>query len=77
MSKSVKYWLNVDIPTQRCTIHTSDCFYKPKKSLYKGVRFLGRDGGWMPFPDVSALKKYWLSLGKGYELHNCRICKPQ
>jgi hypothetical protein len=76
MSK-VRYWLNVDVPTQMCTIHTPDCLHQPKESLFKGVRFLERNGGWMPFVDGPTLKKYWLSLGRGYALHYCKICTPK
>lgn len=76
MKEKVKYWLNVDFPTSTCTVHTIDCYFKPRKNKYKGVRVLARDGGWMPFPDVVSLRKYWLSLGNRSKIHKCKICNP-
>ena len=76
MSEKIKYWLNVDFPTSICTVHTVDCYFKPRRTRFKGVKFLDSDGGWMPFPEVAPLKKFWISLGKGMGLRNCRICNP-
>jgi len=71
-----RYWLNIDIPTQKCTVHKTDCTFKPKKSKFKGVRSLDRDGGWMPFSDRISLLKYRLDSFRDIELHFCSFCKP-
>lgn len=43
-----KVWVNIDKPTQKCSIHTNpNCSYviNKKNTLYKGVGQLKRDGG--------------------------------
>jgi len=74
MSK-VRYWVNVDTVTKSCTVHTSECSHQPRKSKFKNVRSMGRDGGWMPFPDYPSLVKYKRTQFSEFELCFCSFCK--
>ena len=54
-------WVNVDIPTKMCTIHTNrNCDYIENKceTPNKGVDELKSDGGWMRFEGIVLAKKY-------------------
>lgn len=52
-------WLNIDIPTKKCTIHSS-CGFSDNKSEtnYKGILELKRDGGWLKFKSKEEAKEY-------------------
>ena len=71
---TIRYWLNVDKVTKVCTVHTIDCFYKPRKSKFKNIRSMGRDGGWMPFSVYSSLFKYKRTRFNLYKLNFCSFC---
>ena len=40
-------WVNIDIPTKRCTIHSETCIHvqNRRETKYKSVNKLKRDGG--------------------------------
>jgi hypothetical protein len=64
-------WLNIDIPTRRCILHTDyGCPYwkKKKETQYKGLGNLKRDGGWMSFTDTREALFYYQGNFPGYEL---------
>ena len=67
-----KFWLNIDLRTQRCTIHTANCSHRPHESEFKNVRSIGRDGGWMPFLDYSSILKYKSTHYPSFVLWACR-----
>lgn len=59
--EQIRVWVNVDIPTQKCTLHTNpSCTYviRKKETPYKGVEQIKRDGGWLAFPTVSAARNH-------------------
>lgn len=62
-------WMNIDIPTKKCTIH-SDCVYVDKKSetKYKGILKLKRDGGWLKFKSKNDAKAYYEENYHTYQL---------
>ena len=71
------YWLNIDKPTKKCTIHEKGCIYEISKveTPLKGIGALKSDGGWLFFDTMSEVKKYfdreWAK--HGYELSTkCR-----
>ena len=70
------YWLNIDIPTQKMTIHKSNCLYKPTLIVNKPVNQMGKKGGWYSFPDIVSLKQFWITNKFDYELNYCKICRP-
>jgi len=54
-------WLNVDKPLKSLILHfRGGCTDEHRKGRgrYKPVGELGRDGGWLPFPDYSAALRY-------------------
>lgn len=55
-------WMNIDIKTDKCTIHPLYCYYVRKYSttetIRKGVGYMKEDGGWMTFPNVDDAKIY-------------------
>ena len=64
--------MNVDKPTKKCTAHVEGCRYElaKKETLLKGIGYLKRDGGWMPFPSLGeARHQFELEYAsKGYDL---------
>jgi len=46
--KKEKFWINIDIPTKKFTLHHS-CYYTEKmtETPNKGVGNLKKDGGWL------------------------------
>ncbi len=71
-------WLNVDIPTEKCTLHREGCTWKPRKEPgYKGFGKLKRDGGWLSFKTDSDAESYYRGdwQGKGYEYIRCSHCR--
>lgn len=70
------FWVNIDIPMQMFTVHRSDCYYKPKPSQNKGINKIERNGGWMSFDDVLAVKKFYDREYSTFYFHLCKFCKP-
>ena len=72
------YWMNIDKPKKRCTVHSEVCRYSREKSetSLKGIGTIKRDGGWMPFISIEEARTYfdenWYS--PGYTFSPCRFC---
>ena len=72
------YWMNIDKPKKRCTVHSEVCRYAIEKSetSLKGIGMIKIAGGWMPFISIEEARKYfddeWYSLG--YMFLPCRFC---
>lgn len=68
----MRYWLNVDKPTKKCTMHVEGCIFELEKreTPLKGIGRIKRDGGWFSFSSLQEIKNYfdeeWAS--RGYEL---------
>ena len=64
-----KYWLNIDVPTKRATLHVNGCQYVTAKAetALKGLKRIKQDGGWLSFPSHKrAMMDYdqvWEPLG--------------
>lgn len=80
-SPVVARWVNVDLPTCRCSLHAETCRYVSgmQRTALKGVRELLRDGGWLRFRDreqaVSFVRSFQEARGS-YELKPCPLCDP-
>jgi hypothetical protein len=76
---TLKYWLNIDKPTQ-CVLHSEDCYYSKnkKETLLKGIGELKVDGGWLSFTSAKDARTFFskeLSL-RGFKLsEKCRCLK--
>jgi len=70
-------WVNVDIPTKKCVIHTEQCNYAKRKTetRFKGIEELKRDGGWFSFPSLhqaeSHCKRQWDPQGHTIKSGKC------
>jgi hypothetical protein len=55
------FWLNIDKPTKRCTIHRKGCIYErnKKETPLKGINKLKQDGGWLPFLTTNEINEYF------------------
>ncbi len=55
-----KYWVNVDKPTKKCTIHVEGCRFERGKyeMRLKGIGELRRDGGWLSFSSLEEAEGY-------------------
>ncbi len=64
MSGHAPYWMNVDHPWNRCTLHRSGCRHEQAKreTSYKGIEYLKRDGGWLSFPSDRDAEDYFRRL---------------
>ena len=53
-------WVNLDKPTKRCTIHSTDCRFvlKKQETRHKGLGKLKRDGGWLYFETVEEAEEF-------------------
>lgn len=62
-------WMNIDIPTKICTIH-SNCSYveRKKETLFKGIHELKRDGGWKSFNSKEEAISYHTEKYLDYKL---------
>ena len=72
-------WLNVDIPTKKCTLHRDGCNLKPRQEpRYKGFGELKRDGGWLSFNSDDEAEAYYRRdwRQRGYEWIRCSFCGP-
>ena len=74
-------WMNIDIPTRRCVIHSDKCswvnrIHNEDRPKYKGIEILERDGGWFQFTSVDEANNcYGLEwCPKGYELTTDSRC---
>lgn len=58
------YWMNVDTPTKRCTVHRVGRAYEIGKyeTAKKGIKDLKEDGGWLIFP--------WLQEAETHDCNN-------
>lgn len=64
------FWVNVDKPTKRVTIHCSTC-----QSM--GTRQKNRaNGGWTPFPTYQEAFEFAVRQRNGLT-HNCTNCRPE
>ena len=64
-------WVNIDKPTQRCTIHTNGkCGFLNNRRLtpYKGLGTLKKHGGWLKFDGIVLARKYCKKNFRGYKL---------
>ncbi len=64
-------WVNVDIPTKKCMIHTNrNCSYLDKKSETpnKGVDEIKGHGGWLSFEGIVQAKQYCAETHPGFEV---------
>jgi len=54
------FWVNIDIPTKTCTMHTGDCIdtKRRRETKLKGVGLLKRDGGCLSFGTFVETEKY-------------------
>ncbi len=45
------FWVNVDIPSKTCTMHTTECIHTKnrRETKLKGLGVLKSDGGWLSF----------------------------
>ncbi len=64
MSDPAPYWINVDYPWNRCTLHRRGCRYEQAKreTPYKGIEHLKRDGGWLSFSSTRDADDYFHRL---------------
>ena len=55
-----KYWVNVDKPTKKCTIHAEGCQFERGKyeTPLKGIGELRKDGGWLSFSSLEEAEGY-------------------
>ncbi|GEL77833.1 hypothetical protein [Tenuibacillus multivorans] len=51
-------WVNIDVPTQRFTLHR-ECMHTNRmcETPYKGIGKLKRDGGWIRFRNIDVAVK--------------------
>ncbi len=81
MSREELYWLNVDIPTKKCTLHRAGCIYETSKqeTSLKGIRQLKRDGGWLSFSsELDATATFTGTYApRDYRLASCAKCNHQ
>ncbi len=74
----ITFWMNIDKPKRRCTVHSKVCRYsiEKKETSLKGIGKVKRAGGWMPFISIEEATKYfddeWYNLG--YTFFPCRFC---
>ncbi len=72
------FWLNIDIPTRICTVHSDKCSFVKKimETMFKGVGELKRDSGWLKFKSMNEINSYFkLNFeGKGFILRKCLVC---
>ena len=71
------FWVNVDKPTQTCTIHKEGCQYiLSEETSHKGIGELKDDGGWLSFTSIEEAEDYcqkeWEA--KGYIVRRCGRC---
>lgn len=60
MSEEV-YWMNVDVPTQKCTIHRIGCEHELRKyeTNKKGIEKIKENGGWLSFQSLPAAEMHY------------------
>jgi hypothetical protein len=77
MGGSILFWVNVDKPTKKCTIHNEDCTYVvgKKETDFKGIEILKRDGGWFSFSSNSDAENYCRSKFNNYSIVKHCIAK--
>lgn len=77
VNEDIKYWLNVDKPTKKCTLHTEGCTFEKKKkgTLFKEIGDIKKHGGWMAFSTVESAQVYFKQEWnkQGFELS--KVCK--
>lgn len=70
------YWLNVDIPTRSCTLHSMGCTYETKKAEtpHKGLGRLKEHGGWLSFEGPKAAEAYCRAQYPKMDFKKCGRC---
>jgi hypothetical protein len=73
------FWLNVDFPTSKATLHRSSCSYAQSISAteLKGIGQIKRDGGWMPAESRHQAEGYLGSLGRSVKMSECRCLQDE
>jgi hypothetical protein len=71
----VNFWVNVQVRSKACIVHTSDCSYKPKISKTKGVGELRAEGGWFSFAAKDEAFAF-CHKQEGYNILTCKYCNP-
>jgi len=77
MTDNDMIWVEVDIPTNTCTIHSNlDCMYsvEKKETDLKGLNEMKAEGGWYSFVSLEEAKDHCLKLKdeKGFKtIHWC------
>jgi hypothetical protein len=64
-------WVNIDKPTQRCTIHTNrQCGFLRNKyaTPLKGIGILKKNGGWISFDGIVLAREYCKENYRKYKL---------
>jgi hypothetical protein len=70
------YWVNVDKPEKRCTLHISGCRHEMEKynTEYKGILQIKRDGGWLSFATSSDAERYCKKEFPRFNFKRCDDC---
>ena len=68
------YWLNVDRPTNTCTLHQADCSYVHGPTAFKGDNEEARDGGWFSFDTRREAEAFHRSERSHMKYRECSIC---
>jgi hypothetical protein len=76
MKSKWKFWLNVDEPSQSCTLHENDCVHvlNNSETESKGIEEEKRDGGWYGFDSREAAEQFYQVNFAGFGLIPCTGC---
>ncbi len=74
-------WVNVDKPTNCCTIHLDSCRHVAEKreTEFKGIQDMKRDGGWSELSTLREAREFaQRSLGDTPDatVKDCADCHP-
>ena len=78
LSRTMGYWLNIDISTRIAKLHKETCIYcKPYDKHTKGINKMNSGGGWFKYESPQEVKKLYQDLDLKIFWQPCKICKPE
>ena len=78
LTRTMDYWLNVDLSTRIAKLHKETCIYcKPYDQHTKGINEMNGSGGWFKFESPTEAQRYYQDKKLNLFWQPCKVCKPE